>query len=77
MKKAVASVVIGAVLWFVLMVIHEEWQQYQQAGWAGPPPFNPFNLWTPAALIAAIWASLAVFMRWAYRQLEEPLGKKR
>ena len=77
MKKAVAAVVIGLFLWFILLVIHEEWRlpSYQAA--FGPPPFNPFNLWTPAVLIVGIWALLVAFVRWAERQLDGPVPRRR
>ena len=70
MRRMAASVVMGLFLWFVLMVIHEEWRV--DAAAFGPPPFNPFNLWTPAVLIAVFWWLLNAFLRWADRQLEEP-----
>jgi hypothetical protein len=76
MKKAVASVIIGSFFWFVLMVVHEEWQQYDQGFESvGPPPFDPFNLWSPVALIVGTWLSLRVLVRWADRQLAEPVAK--
>lgn len=73
MKKTVASVVIGAFLWFVLMFIHAEWSHYSEDGWPAPPPFDPFNVWTLAALIAGTWLLLRALLRWADRQLEEPV----
>jgi hypothetical protein len=72
MWRFVASVVVGVFAWFVLLVIHEEWRLPVNAAAFGPPPFNPFNPWTPAALIAAIWVLLNALIRWADRPEELP-----
>ena len=77
MKKAAASVIIGLFLWLVLMFIHEEWEQYYTGGLAGPPPFNPFNMVVPITLILGVWALLVVFIRWAERQLDGPVPRRR
>lgn len=75
-RRVAASVVMGLFVWVVLLFIHEEWRlpSYQVA--FGPPPFNPFNWWTPVVLIVVIWWLLNVFLRWADRQLEEPRTAK-
>ena len=77
MRKVVASVIIGVFLWIVLLFIHEEWRLPVNAAAFGPPPFNPFNLLVPVFLSAGVWALLVAFVRWADRQLEEPVGQKR
>ena len=70
-KRIAASVVMGLFLWVVLMFIHEEWRVPMNAAAFGPPPFNPFTLWTPALLVAGILGLLNAFLRWADRP-EEP-----
>jgi hypothetical protein len=71
-KRIATSVVMGLFLWFVLMFIHEEWRLPMNAAVFGPPPFNPFRLSVPLALIAGIWWALNAFLRWADRQLDAP-----
>lgn len=62
---------MGLSLWVVLIFIHEEWRLPFNQEAFGPPPFDPFNLWTPAVLIIGIWWLLNAFLRWADRP-EEP-----
>jgi hypothetical protein len=66
-RRIVASVVMGLCLWFVLLVIHEEWRLPFYTEAFGPPPFNPFRFWVPLVLIAGIWSALNAFLRWADR----------
>jgi hypothetical protein len=74
-KRIAASVVIGLLTWFVLMVFHEEWRLPINTEAFGPPPFNPFRPWVPLVLIAMVWWALNTFLRWAYRPEHFPQGR--
>ena len=78
MLKVITAVFFGTFLYFGLILSHEEWEEFHMMGSAGPPPAidlnNPLIL---AALIAGVWVSLVALVRWADRQLEEPVGQKR
>jgi hypothetical protein len=66
------SAFTGVLLWVVLMFAHEEWRELEMGGAAGPPPFNPFNVWTLLALIVGIWVLLDAFLRWADKPERRP-----
>jgi len=69
-KRIAASVILGVPLWFVLLVIHEEWRLPINQEAFGPPPFDPFPFWVPLALVGGICWALNAFLRWADRPEE-------